>query len=33
MVAAIGEIVKNGIVFDLRNWGKGMRSSPELSHT
>jgi hypothetical protein len=28
MVAAIGEIVKNGIVFDLKNWQKGM-SNPD----
>jgi hypothetical protein len=22
MVAAIGEIVRNGVMFDMKNWGK-----------
>lgn len=30
MVVAIGEIVKNGIVFDLKNWQKGMLSPDQL---
>jgi hypothetical protein len=30
MVAAIGEIVKNGILFDLKNWGKGMPNTDQF---
>ncbi|WP_027249701.1 hypothetical protein [Planktothrix agardhii] len=30
MVAAIGEIVRNGIAFDLKNWNKGMYSNDQF---
>jgi hypothetical protein len=30
MVVAIGEIVKNGILFDLKNWKKGMSNTDQF---
>jgi hypothetical protein len=30
MVAAISEIVKNGILFDLKNWKKGMSNTDQF---
>ncbi len=32
MVAAISEIVKNGILFDLKNWQKGMSNTDQFVH-
>ncbi len=30
MVVSIGEIVRNGIVFDMKNWGDGLENSGNL---
>ena len=30
MVVAISEIVKNGILFDLKNWCKGMSNTDQF---
>lgn len=30
MIVAIGEIVRNGIVFDIKNWCKGMSNTDQL---
>lgn len=30
MIVAIGEIVKNGIIFDMKNWNRDLSSAEQL---